>query len=741
MKRLQELILELEVLSVDQINQAIFSYPEFGLVESVFRQYGEETEEKILLHLSSSLGVELLEGSALEVDESLLLEKAIEIAPLIEELRAIPLRLQSSGAGQESVLLAMANPLDSRAREAFRRVLQRPIETLLAREREIKLAAASVAGKLGLKAREDSQVMSETVLGSLTRYVEDPEVRKAVQQLTATAVKHAVRNIQVDLGKAYVEAQFSFEDSRSSSVEISINPLAMLTTLLRKGQVLRRERELIEVESRVSFKSSAVDLRAEVRFQVEDSSTLGVPLELTLSRFRVDSPDNPLFWQGLDTGNAERLRSLFDAPSGLFVVASKDDRARTLALRSLKQSFNDVHFADSLEELSDENPLFATAEKSRVLLGLKVENMLDATSMFEKLSQSNRNLLRGIMVYYAVPAICPCCSSTRAITAEEQESIPEWASLPETLVAYGVGCAVCHERGALGVLGVSSVLDMRSAAGRSIRKGGSRRDVAIALVTEALESVSENGMNRIASGRTSFIETLQTIPEMPEELLYAAEEQRNGNLEVSESSTEDEEIDLTLAPDEDFPDSGASTQDLITGRGVFASSSSHKAVNFDSFDDFTLRDEEESIASVVEEAKTKPETVEEPKTSAIATLLVIDDDPDQRSILRKVFELEGYKVETASDGVDGIVSANRVHPTVIIVDFMMPELDGRETIQRLKGSPATSTIPIVALTAYADPDVEYGLLKAGADDFCAKSVSKKVLLRRVERLLPESTGS
>lgn len=119
-------------------------------------------------------------------------------------------------------------------------------------------------------------------------------------------------------------------------------------------------------------------------------------------------------------------------------------------------------------------------------------------------------------------------------------------------------------------------------------------------------------------------------------------------------------------------------------------------------------------------------------------LLVIDDDADQRTILKRVFEMAGYQVEVAEDGIDGIVSATRLQPELIIVDFMMPELDGRETIRRLKQGERTSVIPVVALTAYADPDIELGLLQAGADDFCPKSVSKQVLLKRVERLIDSS---
>lgn len=117
------------------------------------------------------------------------------------------------------------------------------------------------------------------------------------------------------------------------------------------------------------------------------------------------------------------------------------------------------------------------------------------------------------------------------------------------------------------------------------------------------------------------------------------------------------------------------------------------------------------------------------------TLLVIEDDADQRAILQKIFEREGYVVEVAQDGIDGLVTASRIIPSVIIVDFMMPEMDGGETIRRLRSNPLTAKIPVVVLTAYPSTDVEYNMLQAGADDFCAKSISKKVLLKRIQRLV------
>lgn len=176
-----------------------------------------------------------------------------------------------------------------------------------------------------------------------------------------------------------------------------------------------------------------------------------------------------------------------------------------------------------------------------------------------------------------------------------------------------------------------------------------------------------------------------------------------------------------LLSDEEFNDSSARTNSApVSGTGAFVTSSSEPSSKMSNeHDELRLRDEAD-LGKRMRDNR---------------LLLVIDDDADQRAILRRVFELEGYDVLLAADGVDGVLSANKEKPDVIIVDFMMPDFDGCETIKRLRKEPATHKIPIVALTAYPDSEVECRLLDAGASDFCSKAISKKVLLKRIERLL------
>lgn len=118
-----------------------------------------------------------------------------------------------------------------------------------------------------------------------------------------------------------------------------------------------------------------------------------------------------------------------------------------------------------------------------------------------------------------------------------------------------------------------------------------------------------------------------------------------------------------------------------------------------------------------------------------ATVLVVDDDPVIQKLLQVNFEMEGYTVLTAGDGLEGLERARADGPDVIICDIMMPRMDGLEVTKALKGDPATASIPILLLSAKAQQaDVAAGQA-TGADDYVTKPFDPLDLLQRVAGLL------
>ena len=117
------------------------------------------------------------------------------------------------------------------------------------------------------------------------------------------------------------------------------------------------------------------------------------------------------------------------------------------------------------------------------------------------------------------------------------------------------------------------------------------------------------------------------------------------------------------------------------------------------------------------------------------TVLLVDDDPVILKLLQVNFEMEGYSVVTASDGVEGLARCHETNPSIVLCDIMMPNMDGLEVTRRLKGDPATKEIPIILLSAKAQAgDVQAGL-DAGADEYLTKPFDPLELLDRVADIL------
>ncbi len=119
-------------------------------------------------------------------------------------------------------------------------------------------------------------------------------------------------------------------------------------------------------------------------------------------------------------------------------------------------------------------------------------------------------------------------------------------------------------------------------------------------------------------------------------------------------------------------------------------------------------------------------------------ILVIEDDPSALRLVGYALEPEGYQVITASDGLEGVRKARDEYPDLIILDIMLPGLDGYEVCQQLRKKPETAKLHILMLSAKArEIDKETGL-KIGADDYLAKPADPSTIVAKVKALLPSS---
>lgn len=116
-------------------------------------------------------------------------------------------------------------------------------------------------------------------------------------------------------------------------------------------------------------------------------------------------------------------------------------------------------------------------------------------------------------------------------------------------------------------------------------------------------------------------------------------------------------------------------------------------------------------------------------------ILLVDDEPDILAFIGYNLGKEGYQVFTASNGVEAIEMALLHLPQLIILDVMMPEMDGIETCEEIRKIPELSKVMIVFLTARGEDYSQIAGFEAGADDYITKPIKPKVLLSRVRALL------
>ena len=117
------------------------------------------------------------------------------------------------------------------------------------------------------------------------------------------------------------------------------------------------------------------------------------------------------------------------------------------------------------------------------------------------------------------------------------------------------------------------------------------------------------------------------------------------------------------------------------------------------------------------------------------TILLVDDEPDLIELLEYGLQQAGYRVVTAADGAEGLRVAEEERPDLIVLDIMMPRMDGIELTQRLREDAQLRLTPILMLTARIEEGDEIAGLEAGADDYVTKPVSPKKLASRVRAML------
>ncbi len=118
-----------------------------------------------------------------------------------------------------------------------------------------------------------------------------------------------------------------------------------------------------------------------------------------------------------------------------------------------------------------------------------------------------------------------------------------------------------------------------------------------------------------------------------------------------------------------------------------------------------------------------------------ARILIVDDELDNRELLQIVLGWDGFLTSMAGSGEEALASVADLAPDLVLLDLMMPGLDGCEVTAQMKANPATKDIPVVIVSAIDDRATRTRVLRAGAIDFITKPIDRSDLCRRVREIL------
>ena len=119
----------------------------------------------------------------------------------------------------------------------------------------------------------------------------------------------------------------------------------------------------------------------------------------------------------------------------------------------------------------------------------------------------------------------------------------------------------------------------------------------------------------------------------------------------------------------------------------------------------------------------------------MAHILVVDDSPTERHFISKVLEKTGYKVSTAENGKDGVEAAKNIHPDLILMDIVMPGMNGFQATRHITQAPETSNIPVVMVSTKSQQTDKVWATRQGAKGYLVKPVNSEMLVNSVKSFL------
>lgn len=429
-----------------------------------------------------------------------------------------------------------------------------------------------------------------------------------------------------------------------------------------------------------------------IQFRVTSASTENGSKYIRLHGLNYESIPALLEILTLTTATHDKLSLIQSKKAGIILCSkshvdgSVDARSIISALRPDAVLFPDVVSLDAIKTITK------LSEENLVVCGLATTDPLESIVHFVQLLKDARcnSAIKNIIFSFTherTKRVCATCARPAQTTPTTLLALPEaLRPFPGSSYMFGRGCEACQHTSYCGTIGLDSIVTLSQSLISLIEAGESIDKLAFCAYSEGTRTLLEDGLSKVRQGITSYESILSIANRISPAFEKAINQFRS--------------------------DGNVSVATIVSTSGVV-----------------------DNVDSNVATGNVSSRVVSKGIISDRPVVLIVEDDDDQRIVLKSLFRTEGYEVLLAEHGVQALETLTGTSVDLVVCDLMMPKMNGAELVKNMRNSVALKNIPVLMLTAVDNPEAEYALLDAGADSYCPKTVKKKVLLKRVERLL------
>ncbi|MDP8266880.1 MAG: type II/IV secretion system protein [Candidatus Aceula meridiana] len=647
---------------------------------------------------------------------------------------AFPLRVQEG-----KLVLAMSNPQDVTVLDDLSAIAGMGVTPVLAKKNDIaecidkyylvddsiydlmKNIVDDTKVELVKEGKEDQSFLDADVLKG-----DRSPVVKLANLILSDAVKSRASDIHIEPYEDFVEVRYRIDGYLKNIMKI---PVKMHSSLVVRIKILS-DLDISETRSPQDGRCSILIHERKVDLRISIIPTFHG--EKIVIRLLDKSQEKKYIEQlGMEPGDLSAFKEAIQKPQGMVLVTGPTGSGKTSTLYAAlgfikSETKNIVTIEDPIEYLTEginqipvnpaKNVTFASGLKSilrqdpNVILVGEIRDLetaeiafrasLTGHLVFSTLHTNNAvstvirlldlglepyligSSLAMIVAQRLVRIICPGCRQEITDAQEVRQMHEKFGIFIQRYklekLYKGAGCETCNYTGFLNRTAIFEILKVSEKVKKLISEKASEDEIMKAARESRFRTLAEAGGEKARSGVTT-IEEVERVCGI-------------------------QEIDFDIQPKESYQGTKGSDGEKTSLE------SSPREVN--------------EVANELRKAVNKRHTV-----------LIVDDEPDIRTILTVCFESCGYNVIEAEDGEEGVKKAYRDKPSLIIMDVMMPKMDGVTATKKIRSHLETASIPIVMLTAKSDKTSEIEGLDAGADDYVNKPFDRDKLLARVRMLL------